>query len=113
MRGPAAAESDRERQLVERQRLPVPVERTEGRSPLLRAHLPDLLEPLPQQGAGGLVVEDQDAVFVDKEGRRREARHEVACEDQLERLLSAGHETNDTWSAVRRGAISRAAPAEG
>ena len=47
----------------------------------------ELLEGDAEQPAGGLVVEDDPAALVDQEGRGREARQEVASQDQLQRPL--------------------------
>ena len=70
-------------------RLAVVAEGPVGGGPLLGAHAPRVLERAPEQGAGGLVVEDQRAVLVDQERGRRDARQQVAGQDQLQGFLGA------------------------
>ncbi len=82
--GAAVADRRDQRQLVVGDRLAALVEGAEQRAPLLRADRPQLLEAFAEQHPGGLVVEDEEAALVDQEGRRRERRHQVAGEDQLQ-----------------------------
>ena len=76
-------------QVVQRDRLAIVVEGPVGGDPFLGAHAPRVLERAPEQGARGLVVEDQRAVLVEQEGGRRDARQQVAGQDQLQGLLGA------------------------
>ncbi len=48
---------------------------------------PSSAKRLAEQERGGIVVEDEHPPRVEQEGRRRERRHQVAREDQLEGLL--------------------------
>ena len=74
-----------QRLVLDRDRLPVVVERTEGVDPVLRRHRAGLLEPAAEQGAGRVVEEDDVAGQVHEERRGRQARQQVAGEDELER----------------------------
>ena len=58
--------------VVEHNRLAVLAERPMGGDPLLRAHPANVLEQAPRRGPRGLVVEHQDRILIDEEGRRRE-----------------------------------------
>jgi hypothetical protein len=82
--GVAVANRDHERQLVVGERLALVVEGAEDRAPLFGADGAELLVAFAEQGAGRLVVEDEDAALVDEERRGRERRQQVAGEDQLE-----------------------------
>ena len=86
--GAAVADRLDERQLLVGDRLAIVVKRPEDRAPLLRPDRAELLEALPEQPPGRLVVEDEQAALVNQEGRRRKRGHEVAGEDQLDRLLA-------------------------
>ena len=89
---PALAQRHGERQLLEGDRLAAVVERAEARCPTPPgASCPTSSKRRPSRAPGGLVVEHDHAVLVHEEGRRREARHQVAGEDQLDRLLGPLH----------------------
>ena len=94
--GTVVADRDDQRQLVVGDRVAVGVERPEHRPPLVGADHAEFLEAFAEQRPGSLVVEDEQPALVDQEGRRRERRHQVAGEDQLERLL---------WSVVLFGRV--------
>ena len=84
---PSRTASD-EGQLLVGDRLAVGVKRAEDRPPLLRPDRAQLLEALSEQPSSRLVVKDEQPALVDQEGRRRKRGHEVAGEDQLDRLLA-------------------------
>ena len=86
---PALADRLGPRQVVQRDRLAIVVEGPVGGDPFLGAHAPRVLERAPQQGARGLVVEDHRAVLVEQEGGRRDARQQIAGQDQLQGFLGA------------------------
>jgi hypothetical protein len=87
VRGAVRAEGDRQRLLLERDRLAAVVERAERAQPFLRRYPIPSLERPAEQRLGGLVVEQDLAGAVDEEARRGQARQQVASEDQLERLV--------------------------
>ena len=89
--GEAAAQRDRERELLDVERPALAVEGPEGVAPLLRAHAPDLLEAPAEQRARRVVVEDELALLVDEEGGGGEPGDQVPGVDQLERALALGH----------------------
>src|SRR4051794_33887212 len=85
--GMALAQGDRERHLLEGDRRAAVVEGAVARSPFLPRHLARLLVALAEQRPRGVVEEHEDTVRVDEKRRRREARHQVAGQNELEGLL--------------------------
>src|SRR6185295_20099853 len=57
----------------------------ERRGPVVEGHRPDLLEPPPEDGFGGLVEEHEVAGPIDHEHGDRQPTGEVPDEDQLDR----------------------------
>jgi hypothetical protein len=82
---------DRERQLLQRNALPLLVERPELGAPALGPHPPHLLEADAQQHAGGVVEEDDDPLLVHEEAGGGEGVDEAPGEDQLDRSLVFRH----------------------
>jgi hypothetical protein len=78
---------DPERHVLERHRRPGVVGGRETRRPVVRPHPAALDELRPEQALGRLVVVDDGPVRVDEEDRGRQARGEVAREDQDQVLL--------------------------
>src|SRR4051812_23031248 len=83
------ADRDRERQLLRIELRAVREEKAMILRPLRQRARTHLLEALSKELAGRQVVEDQPLALVDQEARGRQACHEVAREDQLQRLLRA------------------------
>src|SRR5205807_3733935 len=81
------ADRDRQRQLLERERIAVEVLWREAPAPILGCHGAGLLEADPEQLAGGLIEEQQVARLVDEEGRRFEVRDQSAREHELDGML--------------------------
>ena len=87
VRRPVAAQGVREVELVERDGVSRLVERAEGLRPVLDRQRPRVLIAVAQDLARRVVVVRDLAAPVDQEGGRRQAREQVAREDQLQRAL--------------------------
>src|SRR5204862_1146729 len=95
---PSLAQDGGERELLDRNRVAPVAQWPERSGPLLCGHLAALLERATEQRPGGLVVEEQAGIAVDENCRRRDARQQVAGEDELEGFLGSvlGHSRVDS-----------------
>src|SRR5205823_407027 len=85
---PLLEDRDRKRELLGCKRSPPSVRRRERGGPFLERHHAGLLEAAAEQLLGRLVVEQQVAVGIDDEDRRREVRRQLTHQNHFERLGS-------------------------
>ena len=97
----AVAQRDRERELVDGHVAAVAIERPDL-PPHRGARGAHVLEATPEQMPRGVVVEDERPGLVGEKGRRREARHQVAGQDELQRALGGTHERTVNTGVARR-----------